>query len=60
MSIIISLYAASKTKELIAHVAIHNLPATGLRFTVYGSWATMAYFKFVKAISEGKPIDVYN
>jgi UDP-glucuronate 4-epimerase len=62
----ISLYAASKkANELIAHVYshLHNLPVTGLRFfTVYGSWGRpdMAYFKFVKAISEGKPIDVYN
>ncbi len=62
----ISLYAASKkANELIAHVYSHlyNLPTTGLRFfTVYGPWGRpdMAYFKFVKAISEGKPIDVYN
>jgi UDP-glucuronate 4-epimerase len=62
----ISLYAASKkANELIAHVYSHlyNLPTTGLRFfTVYGSWGRpdMAYFKFVKAIQEGKPIDVYN
>jgi UDP-glucuronate 4-epimerase len=62
----ISLYAATKkANELIAHAYSHlyNLPATGLRFfTVYGPWGRpdMAYFKFVKAISEGKPIDVYN
>jgi UDP-glucuronate 4-epimerase len=62
----ISLYAASKkANELIAHVYSHlyNLPATGLRFfTVYGPWGRpdMAYFKFVKAIFEGKPINVYN
>lgn len=62
----ISLYAASKkANELIAHVYSHlyNLPTTGLRFfTVYGPWGRpdMAYFKFVKAIEEGKPIDVYN
>lgn len=62
----ISLYAATKkANELIAHVYSHlyNLPTTGLRFfTVYGSWGRpdMAYFKFVKAIQEGKPIDVYN
>lgn len=62
----ISLYAASKkANELIAHVYSHlyNLPATGLRFfTVYGPWGRpdMAYFKFVKAIQEGKAIDVYN
>jgi UDP-glucuronate 4-epimerase len=62
----ISLYAASKkANELIAHVYSHlyNLPTTGLRFfTVYGPWGRpdMAYFKFVKAIFEGKPINVYN
>lgn len=62
----ISLYAATKkANELIAHVYSHlyNLPTTGLRFfTVYGPWGRpdMAYFKFVKAIEEGKPIDVYN
>ena len=62
----ISLYAASKkANELFAHVYSHlyNLPTTGLRFfTVYGPWGRpdMAYFKFVKAIQEGKPIDVYN
>lgn len=62
----ISLYAASKkANELIAHVYSHlyNLPTTGLRFfTVYGPWGRpdMAYFKFVKAIALGKPIDVYN
>lgn len=62
----ISLYAASKkANELIAHVYSHlyNLPATGLRFfTVYGPWGRpdMAYFKFVKAIEAGQPIDIYN
>lgn len=62
----ISLYAASKkANELIAHTYSHlyNLPITGLRFfTVYGPWGRpdMAYFKFVKAIEEGKSIDVYN
>ncbi len=62
----VSLYAASKkANELMAHVYSHlyNLPTTGLRFfTVYGPWGRpdMAYFKFVKAIEEGKPIDVYN
>lgn len=62
----ISLYAASKkANELVAHVYSHlyHLPTTGLRFfTVYGPWGRpdMAYFKFVKAIAEGKPINVYN
>jgi UDP-glucuronate 4-epimerase len=31
-------------------------------FTVYGPWGRpdMAYFKFAKAITEGRPIDIYN
>jgi len=62
----LSLYAASKkANELMAHTYSHlyDLPTTGLRFfTVYGPWGRpdMAPFKFTKAISEGKPIDVYN
>jgi UDP-glucuronate 4-epimerase len=62
----VSLYAASKkANELIAYAYSHlyNLPTTGLRlFTVYGPWGRpdMAYFKFVKAIEEGKSIEVYN
>ncbi len=62
----VSLYAATKkANELMAHSYSHlyDLPVTGLRFfTVYGPWGRpdMAYFKFVKAIAQGKPIDVYN
>jgi UDP-glucuronate 4-epimerase len=62
----ISLYAASKkANELMAHSYSHlyGLPTTGLRFfTVYGPWGRpdMAYFKFARAILDGKPIDVYN
>ena len=62
----VSLYAASKkSNELMAHTYSHlfNLPTTGLRFfTVYGPWGRpdMAYFKFVKRILAGEPIDVYN
>jgi UDP-glucuronate 4-epimerase len=62
----ISLYAATKkANELMAHTysSAFGLPTTGLRFfTVYGPWGRpdMAYFKFVKAIDEGKPIEVYN
>lgn len=62
----VSLYAATKkANELMAHTYSHlyNLPTTGLRFfTVYGTWGRpdMAYFKFVKAIEAGQPIDVYN
>lgn len=62
----VSLYAATKkSNELMAHTYAHlyGLPCTGLRFfTVYGPWGRpdMAYFKFTKAILEGKPIEVYN
>ncbi|NNV55526.1 NAD-dependent epimerase [Limnovirga soli] len=62
----ISLYAASKkSNELMAHVYSHlfNVPTTGLRFfTVYGPWGRpdMAPVIFTKAITEGKPIQVFN
>lgn len=62
----VSLYAATKkANELMAHAYSHlyQIPMTGLRFfTVYGPWGRpdMAYFKFVRAIAEDKPIDVYN
>jgi UDP-glucuronate 4-epimerase len=62
----VSLYAATKkANEVMAHTYSHlyNLPTTGLRFfTVYGPWGRpdMAYFKFTKAILEGRPIDVFN
>ncbi len=62
----ISLYAATKkTNELIAHVYSHlfGIPSTGLRFfTVYGPWGRpdMATFSFTKAISEGRPIRLFN
>lgn len=62
----ISLYAATKkANELMAHTyaSLYRVPSTGLRFfTVYGPWGRpdMALFIFTKAISEGKPIDVFN
>jgi len=62
----VSLYAATKkANELMAHAYSHlyQIPTTGLRFfTVYGPWGRpdMAYYKFVKAIAENRPIDVYN
>lgn len=62
----ISLYAATKkANELMAHAYSHlyGLPATGLRFfTVYGPWGRpdMAMFIFAKAISEGRPIRLFN
>jgi UDP-glucuronate 4-epimerase len=46
-----------------AYASLYGLPCTGLRlFTVYGPWGRpdMAYFLFTKAISEGRPIDVFN
>ena len=62
----VSLYAATKkSNELMAHAYSHlfGLPTTGLRFfTVYGPWGRpdMSYFLFIKAILEGRPIDVFN
>jgi len=62
----ISLYAATKkSNELMAHSYsyLYNIPVTGLRFfTVYGPWGRpdMAYFKFTKAIYDGKEIEIYN
>ncbi|MEE9351296.1 MAG: NAD-dependent epimerase [Thiotrichaceae bacterium] len=62
----VSLYAASKkANELMAHSYSHlyGMSTTGLRFfTVYGPWGRpdMSPIKFAKAITEGKPIDVYN
>ncbi len=62
----VSLYAATKkANELMAHTYSHlyRLPTTGLRFfTVYGPWGRpdMALYLFTKAITEGRPIDVFN
>ncbi|UCH23149.1 MAG: NAD-dependent epimerase [Deltaproteobacteria bacterium] len=62
----VSLYAATKkANELMAHTYSHlyGLACTGLRFfTVYGPWGRpdMALFLFTRAISEGKPIQVFN
>lgn len=62
----LSLYAATKkANEMIAHSYsnLYELPTTGLRFfTVYGPWGRpdMALFLFVKAIIEGRPLDVFN
>lgn len=54
-----------KTNELMAYSYHHlyQVPSVGLRFfTVYGPWGRpdMAVFSFTKAISEKRPIDVYN
>ena len=62
----VSLYAASKkANELMAHSysKLYGIPATGLRyFTVYGPWGRpdMAPMLFASAISQGKPIQVFN
>ncbi|AHK03942.1 NAD-dependent epimerase [Rhizobium rhizogenes] len=60
-----TLYAATKkSMELMAHsyAHLHKLPTTAFRFfTVYGPWGRpdMAPIKFVDAISNGEPIDIY-
>src|SRR6476661_1250573 len=62
----ISLYAATKkANELLAHSYSHlyGIPATGLRFfTVYGPWyrPDMALYLFARAITEGRPINLFN
>jgi UDP-glucuronate 4-epimerase len=62
----ISLYAATKkSNELMAHTYGHlyGFKTTGLRFfTVYGPWGRpdMAYYLFTEAISNDKPIKVFN
>ncbi|THD80578.1 MAG: NAD-dependent epimerase [Phenylobacterium sp.] len=61
----ITLYAATKlANEAMAHAYAHlfGVPCTGLRFfTVYGPWGRpdMSPIKFLSAILEGRPIDVY-
>jgi UDP-glucuronate 4-epimerase len=62
----ISLYAATKkSNELMAHAYgnLFGFKTTGLRFfTVYGPWGRpdMAYYLFAEAISNDKPIKVFN
>lgn len=62
----LSLYAASKkANESMAHSYSHlwKIPTTIFRFfTVYGPWGRpdMALFKFVKAIINDEPIDIFN
>ncbi len=62
----LTVYAATKkATEALAHSYAHlwHLPVTMFRFfTVYGTWGRpdLAYFKFVEAILQGRPIDVYN
>jgi UDP-glucuronate 4-epimerase len=60
-----TLYAATKkSMELMAHSYAHlyKVPTTAFRFfTVYGPWGRpdMALFKFVEAILNDRPIDIY-
>jgi len=61
-----TIYAATKkATESMGHAYAHlyDLPTTMFRFfTVYGPWGRpdMALYKFVDAILEGQPIDIYN
>lgn len=62
----LTIYAATKkATESMAHAYAHlwNLPTTMFRFfTVYGPWGRpdLALYKFVDAILDGRPIDIYN
>jgi len=62
----VSLYGTTKRScELIAYAysRLYGLPATGLRFfTVYGPWGRpdMAYYRFIRAILAGQPVEVFN
>jgi len=62
----LTIYAATKkSNESMAHSYSHlwKIPTTMFRFfTVYGPWGRpdMAYFKFVSAILNNQPIDIYN
>jgi UDP-glucuronate 4-epimerase len=62
----LTIYAATKkANESMGHAYahLHDLPITMFRFfTVYGPWGRpdLALFKFVDAILDGRPIDIYN
>lgn len=62
----LSFYAATKqSNEAMAYsyAHLHGLAVTGLRFfTVYGPWGRpdMAPIVFAKAISEGRPLQLFN
>lgn len=62
----LTIYSATKkAAESMAHAYAHlwKLPTTVFRFfTVYGPWGRpdMALYKFVDAILNGQPIDIYN
>ena len=62
----LTIYAATKkATESMGHAYAHlwNLPTTMFRFfTVYGPWGRpdLALYKFVDAMLDGRPIDIYN
>lgn len=62
----LTIYAATKkATESMGHVYAHlwNIPTTMFRFfTVYGTWGRpdLALYKFVAAMLEDRPIDIYN
>lgn len=62
----LTIYAATKkANESMAHSYAHlwDLPTTMFRFfTVYGTWGRpdLALYKFVDAILDDRPIDIYN
>jgi UDP-glucuronate 4-epimerase len=62
----LTIYAATKkANEAMGHSYAHlwDLPVTMFRFfTVYGPWGRpdLALYKFVDAILDGRPIDIYN
>jgi len=62
----LTIYAATKkANESMAHSYAHlwDLPTTMFRFfTVYGTWGRpdLALYKFVAAMIEDRPIDIYN
>lgn len=62
----LTIYAATKkANESMAHSYAHlyDIPTTMFRFfTVYGPWGRpdLALYKFVDAMLDGRPIDIYN
>lgn len=62
----LTIYAATKkANESMAHAYAHlwDMPTTMFRFfTVYGPWGRpdLALYKFVDAMLDGRPIDIYN
>lgn len=62
----LTIYAATKkANESMGHAYahLHDLPTTMFRFfTVYGPWGRpdLALFRFVDAILDNRPIDIYN